>query len=50
MERESWWVPVNVAVWAVSSGYVERHLVGTGEYGGRGCIVRLWKRKVGGRW
>jgi hypothetical protein len=38
MERYSWWALVNVSVWAVSRGYGEVELVGTGEYGGMGCI------------
>ena len=31
MVRESWCVMVSVALWAVSSGYVEVQLVSTGE-------------------
>jgi len=50
MERASWWAMVNVAVWAVSFGYGEGQLVGTGEYSGRARILRLWKVTVGGRW
>jgi hypothetical protein len=42
MERDSWWALVNVAVWAASSFYGEGILVGTGECGGMGCIMRLW--------
>jgi len=40
MERESWWAMVNVAVWAVSSGYGEGHLVGTGN-------VAVWAVSTG---
>ena len=50
MERDSWWVLVNVAVWAVSIGYGEGQLVGTGECGAMGCIERLWRGTVGGYW
>jgi hypothetical protein len=38
MERDIWWALVNVAVWAVSCGCIEEQMVGTGEYGGMGCI------------
>jgi hypothetical protein len=48
MDRDSWRSLVNVAVLAVSCGYDEGHLVGTGESGGRGCIVCLCRRTVGG--
>jgi len=41
MERDIWWALVNVAVCAVSRGYVEGQLVGTSECGGMGCNVRL---------
>jgi len=50
METEIWLALVNVAVWAVSSGYGEGKLVGTGECGGMGCIERLWRGTVGGHW
>ena len=50
MERESLWAPVNVAVWAVSSGYGKGHLVGTGECGCTGCIEQLLRGTVGGHW
>jgi len=39
---------VNGAVWAVSSGYVEGHSVGTGECGVTGRIERLFRGTVGG--
>jgi hypothetical protein len=42
MERDNWWALVNVAVLAVSSGYVEGNLEGTGECGGMGNIDRVW--------
>ena len=32
---------MNVQLWAVSSGYLEGQLVGTGECGGLGCIEWL---------
>ena len=38
MERDILWALVNVAVWALSNGYGDGHLVGTGECGGMGCI------------
>jgi len=41
---------VNVELWAVSSGYVERHLVGTGECEGMGCIEWLCRETFGGHW
>jgi len=47
-ERDIWWALVNVAVWDVSSGYGEGHLVGICEWGCMGCIKRLWKLTVGG--
>jgi len=50
MKRDFWWALVNVAVWAGSCYYEEGQLVSTGECGGMGCIVRLWKVTVGGRW
>ena len=39
---------MNVALLAVSSVYVEGHLLGTGECGGMGCIERLYRGTVGG--
>jgi len=42
MERKRCWAVVNLAVWAVSSGYGEGQFVGTGKYGGLGRIDRLW--------
>ena len=50
METEIWLALVNVAVWAVSSGYGEGQLVGNGECDGMGCIVWLWRWAVGGHW
>ena len=50
MERDSWWALVNVAVWAVSSGYVEGQLMGTGECGGTGFIKWLCGGTAGGHW
>jgi len=50
MEFDVWWVLVNVAVWALTFGYVEGQLVGTGEFGGMGCNVRLCRRTVGRHW
>jgi len=50
MERESLWAPVNVAVWAVSSGYGKGYFVGSCECGGMGCIERLWVGPVCGDW
>jgi hypothetical protein len=50
MERDSWWALVNVALWAVSSGYGEGHLVGCGECGSMGCKEGLWSKTVGGHW
>jgi len=50
MERYRLWALVKVAVWVVSSGYREEHLVGTGECGGMVGIERLWRRRVGGHW
>ena len=43
MEFDVWWDLVNVAVWALTFGYVEGQLVGTGEFGGMGCNGRLWR-------
>jgi hypothetical protein len=42
MGKDICWAVVNVELWAVSRGYEEGQLVGTGECGGMGCIVRLW--------
>ena len=50
MVRDSCWAMVNVAVWAVSSGYLEGQLVGTVECSGMGCIERLWRGTVGDHW
>jgi len=50
MERDSWCALVNVAVWAVSSGYLEGQLVGTGDCGGMDCIERLFRGTFGGHW
>ena len=36
MMRYSWWDLVNVALWAVTCGYVDGHLVGTFKCGGMG--------------
>jgi len=38
MERDSWWALENMVVWAVSCGYWEGQVLGTGECGGIGCI------------
>ena len=50
IERDSWWVLVNVAGWALSSGYGEGLFVVTGEFGGMSYIERLWRGTVGGHW
>ena len=50
MERDRWWALVNVAVWAVSSGYVEGQLVGTVEWGGKGLYRVLCRGTFGGHW
>jgi len=50
MQKDSWWELVNVAVWAVSCGYVEGQLLGTGECFGMDCNVRLCRETVGGLW
>ena len=47
MKRDIWWALVNVAVWVVSSGYLEGQLVDTGEFGGMCCIERLFRGKIG---
>jgi hypothetical protein len=41
MEREIWWAILYVAVWAVTSGYVDGDLVGSGECGTMGFNERL---------
>jgi hypothetical protein len=48
MERGNWWALVNVSVWAVSSGYGEGQLLGTGVCVGMSCIDLLRRRAVGG--
>ena len=48
MEREIWWVMVNVALWAVWSGYVEVQLVSTGLCGALYNFERLWRGRFGG--
>jgi hypothetical protein len=50
MERDSFWTLVNEAVWAVSFGYGEGQLLGTGECVGMGYIERLWRGKFSGQW
>jgi hypothetical protein len=50
MEIDIWWALVNVALWAVSSGYGEGQLVGTGECGGVGFLERLWRGTFDGHW
>ena len=46
MESDYLWGLWNVAVWAVSSGYLDGHFLGTGEFGGLFCNDRLWKGTV----
>jgi len=41
---------VNEAVWAVSNGDVMGQLVGTGEFGGMGCMENPWRGTFGGHW
>jgi len=41
---------VNVALLALTSFYLEGHLVGTGNCSGMGCIDRLWNLTFGGTW
>ena len=43
-----WWARVNVAVWAVWSGYGEGHLVVTGECGGMSWMCGCGKRQLVG--
>jgi len=50
MERAIWWALVNVALWDVSSCYVDGQLVGTGKCGGMSCNERLWKGTFIGDW
>jgi len=45
-----WWALVNVEISAVSSGYVERHLLGTGESRVMGCTEWLCRETFGGHW
>ena len=50
MGKDSCWEVVNVVLWAVSWGYEEGHLVGTGECGGMGFMEGLWIGTVGAHW